>query len=274
MSTQKIDVVVDAGGSRVRAHAYQHDIAVTTFEIPQSANPIRMGIDHSLMVIESTIEGLLKRLGPISLRRIACGIAGAGRPDLRETMIDSLSRRFFCDVFVCSDAESVLEAAVESGPVSVLIAGTGAIAAGRRATGGLIRAGGFGCPGGDPGSGRWLAQQAKMAFGRQLDRSLTDFEIGPWVESMARAGHEGAIDLLRSCASHLVRLLVELAPDPGPLVTEGGLILHSSVVRTAFTERLSQDFPHLVLQDPWRQAHWGALSLARRSDSQDHVWWA
>ncbi len=276
MSQSKtIEIVVDAGGSQVRAHAYGHgDVLLDTFEVRSSANPVRMGLDKSLLGIEAAIDGLLKRLGPRSLGRIACGIAGAGKPMIREALLGSLSRKYFCDIFVCSDAESLLEAAAERGPVVVLIAGTGAIAACKNEEGEILRQGGLGPPPGDPGSGRWLAVKARNDSSFSFADELDDFDIGPEMEALAVGGHQPAIQLLEECASMLIRLLVALGPKPGPLITEGGLITHSSVVRRAFLQRLHVDLPHLTLSESWQRAHWGALSLARRVDNNENVWWA
>ncbi|MFT7619484.1 MAG: N-acetylglucosamine kinase-like BadF-type ATPase [Planctomycetota bacterium] len=273
MKLRRVDVVIDAGGSWVRAHAYAADICVETAEIRQPANPSYVGIDRSIMALEAVCEALGKKIGPtMSIRQITCAVAGAGRPAVRETIVDSLARNYFCDVFVCSDAESMLEAAAESGPVAVLIAGTGAIAAGRRQDGSLIRAGGLAPTEGDPGSGRWLARKGREQLKVELEE-LNDYDIGPKLESLALAGDAQALKLLKEGATCLVELLVALEPDAGPLVLEGGVITHSTILRKFFVDEVAKTLPDLVLAPTWRDAAWGALKLSRRAKTDGNIWW-
>ncbi len=274
MSGVQVDVVLDAGGSRVRGFLYEGNECLGEYAVMRPGNPRRVGLDRALGAMEEVVDGLLSRSGHPGMHRLACGVAGAGEPDWRNALSDALSRRFLVDAFVCSDAESLLEAAVPEGPVCVLIAGTGAIALMRDGQGEVHRSGGAGLPGGDPGSGLWLARQIRMQVTEDLPESLTDFDLGLLAEQRAQNGDPLSRSLFESAAHHLLALLKDLPAEPAPLVLHGGLMENTTILKERFLPLLARDIPHLRLAPSWRPPHWGALNLSRREDAGESSWWA
>jgi N-acetylglucosamine kinase-like BadF-type ATPase len=85
----------------------------------------------------------------------------SGGPDDKREILEGLLRTG-C-LIVTTDAEIALTGAVEAGQGIIVIAGTGSIALGRRDSGKLIRAGGWGYIFGDEGSAFDIARQAARA---------------------------------------------------------------------------------------------------------------
>lgn len=144
------------------------------------ANPTTHGVDAAAMHIEAAITEALAEAGLAAPAVDACviGMAGAsklvGDPAAAEA-IATLWRRIGlrCTVEIVADVTTAFAAGSPEPNGSVLLAGTGAIAAtmrDRRPAGIL---GGHGWLLGDEGSGFWIGRQAVRATLRDLDDGVT-----------------------------------------------------------------------------------------------------
>ena len=99
------------------------------------------------------------------------GGSGAARPELAATVRSLLAQILPTPIDVVGDMEIALEAAFDTGPGVIVIAGTGSIAYGRDAAGATARAGGWGFAIGDEGSAHWIGREAVRAILREHDRT-------------------------------------------------------------------------------------------------------
>lgn len=101
---------------------------------------------------------------------VCAGLAGAGSAAIAARIARSLEQIWpQANVRVITDAEAALLAVASTGPVAVLIAGTGSIAIGRNAKGEVARAGGYGPWISDPGSAYDMGRRAVEAAARARD---------------------------------------------------------------------------------------------------------
>jgi glucosamine kinase len=227
---------VDGGGTRTRvivADEGGHQLA--TAEGPGSA--IHPGeTARSADIIAQTIGAALDQISPDRARaRCLCvGVAGVGRGEARESLLDELDARNLAgETLVMADAMIALEDAFDDGAGILLIAGTGSIAVGRGPTGEVARSGGWGFVCGDEGSGAWLGQRALGVVtaahdGREPETGLTN----PLLQA---AGVDG-IDALVPWASRATPAdLARLAPAVLEVAATGDL-RSSSLVALAVEE--------------------------------------
>lgn len=101
---------------------------------------------------------------PAPVEAVCAGLAGAGRAEVRERATRLLARLVRAgEIFVTSDVEVALEAAVGPGAGVIVIAGTGSMAFGRTETGQQARAGGWGPAVSDEGSATDMGRGAVRA---------------------------------------------------------------------------------------------------------------
>jgi N-acetylglucosamine kinase-like BadF-type ATPase len=197
-----------------------------------------------------------------------------------------------------SDAAIALAAAVRDAPGIIVIAGTGSIAFARDDQGKLLRAGGWGVPFDDQGSGYYLGRKAVGAAleafdGRGphtllMDRICHHLDLGDITEIVAKqlsppqiaglfslvmeAAREGdmvARDLCDDAARDLARMAFALLKRAGwtrhpiPVVTTGGVFLSSILIRHAFVRHLRHFAPQARVELLVRPPVEGALWLAR-----------
>jgi N-acetylmuramic acid 6-phosphate etherase len=110
------------------------------------------------------------RLPGCSVHAACLGLAGAGRPDDRQLILEWAKTAGLADqVEVTTDVDLLLAAGTPQGWGIALVAGTGSIAFGRSADGHSARAGGWGHLLGDEGSGYALALSGLRAVARAAD---------------------------------------------------------------------------------------------------------
>ena len=109
---------------------------------------------------------------PAQVSRTCIGGSGAARPELAENVRQYLAEILATPIDVVGDMQIALEAAFDTGPGVLVIAGTGSIAYGRDRRGNTLRAGGWGFAIGDEGSAHWIGRAAVSAVLRAAD--LTD----------------------------------------------------------------------------------------------------
>ena len=196
------------------------------------------------------------------------------------------------------DAAIALAAAVRNAPGIIVIAGTGSIAFARDNQGKLLRAGGWGIPFDDRGSGYDLGRKAVAAAleafdGRGprtvlMDRICQELDLGkipeivskqleqqqvaalfPLVMEAALEGDLVSRHLCDEAARDLANLAVALLTRAGwtrrsmPVVTTGGVFKSSNLIRRAFARHLRRFAPLARVQLLERPPVEGALWLAR-----------
>src|SRR2546430_6631479 len=144
----------DGGGTKTECVLMDPVGKILARNFSGPSNPWRVGVESATREIEkaadlSLREALVARNAVVAL---GAGLAGTGKPELKEQMRASLARAFpGTAVSIFTDLEIALAAAGE-GPVIVLVAGTGSAAIGRNAQGQIWRTGGQGPRFGDDGS--------------------------------------------------------------------------------------------------------------------------
>jgi len=120
--------------------------------------------------------------------RTCVGGSGAARPELAEFVRSALAEILTTPIDVVGDMQIALEAAFDTGPGVMVIAGTGSIAYGRDAQGTTVRAGGWGFAIGDEGSAHWIGRTAVNAVLRAADpRDGATSDVTPVGSSLAGA---------------------------------------------------------------------------------------
>jgi N-acetylglucosamine kinase-like BadF-type ATPase len=221
---------------------------------------------------------------------IGAGLAGTGKPELKEGMRASLEAAFpGTKINIFTDLEAALAGAGD-GPVIVLVAGTGSAAIGRNAQGETWRTGGYGPHIGDDGSAfdigsRAMARAMKEREQRGEDSNLgvkilAQFEFASWKELQGRAqleadkiypavfpvvavaadvGDAAAREILVQAARELASLVNAVAEHSGlgreniMIVKTGGMVGRSAFFDVQLDEALKR-----VL----REAQIGGLRMA------------
>jgi N-acetylglucosamine kinase-like BadF-type ATPase len=173
-----------------------------------------------------------------------------------------------CPVRTVGDAVVAFASGTPDPGGTVLIAGTGAVAATITDWSVQRTADGLGWLLGDEGSGFWLGLSAARCTARALYAGSTGIlvravcarigsddpdifvsriyqlprehlaTLASTVIDTARAGDRDAAALLDDAAEHLVATLVSLAPGAGPIVLAGGVLITVDEVRRAVQHRL------------------------------------
>jgi glucosamine kinase len=201
-----------------------------------------------------------------------------------------------CPVRTVGDAVVAFASGTPDSGGTVLIAGTGAVAATITDWSVVRTADGLGWLLGDEGSGFWLGLSAARCTARALYAGRTGTlvravcdrigsadpavfvsriyqlprehlaTLAATVIDTARAGDPDASALLEDAAEHLVATLVSLAPGTGPIVLAGGVLITVDEVRDAVQARLLRRLgrPGIVGSDGALAAAW----IAAREVSQ------
>ena len=251
-------------------------------------------------IISDVVRRALAAAGKLSGDVLVVGAAGAGRQPEQEELQHALRGEGLAErVIVTTDIEVALAGAFGDGPGIVISAGTGSVAVGRDAEGGLHRAGGYGWQMGDEGSGYSIGRAALGAVSRAIDgrspetrlktRVLdatrsADFDalvrwaatagpaevasLAPPTLEVAASGDIVAQGIADYAARELSELAAHILPriggdGPVPVALSGGLLANDALKRTVLT-RLG-DEPRLAVQDQPVDAVAGALWIAARS---------
>ena len=262
---------VDGGGTKTVALLGDRDGNILGRGMSGSSNIHAVGFDAACLALESAVHMARKdHAGEISA--MCLGLAGAGRKEEMEQFQNWAAHTFpNTVVWVVSDAEILLMAAVPSGPALALICGTGSVVYGRTQTGELIRAGGWGYLFGDEGSGFAIGVAALRAImqaydGRGSETLLSELvlerlgllnpsdlvrsiymaesprlaiaSLADLVEQAADQSDPVAISILVQSAQELARIAAAIYPklgrSPVPLIITGGTILYGRHLKEAF----------------------------------------
>jgi N-acetylglucosamine kinase-like BadF-type ATPase len=275
---------VDAGGTASRAVLATSDGTVVGRGTAGPGNPISAG-SAAAVAIGTAIRQALAHLSPTSVTAAVLGVSGvASASDPAALVLVPMWRELglTCPLTIVGDVVTAFAAGAPDPSGTVLIAGTGAIAA--RITGYRVTAtaDGLGWLLGDEGSGRWIGLQTVRAAVRDWSsplgrlvaarsgarspeeavrwaQSLPFGEIGaltPPVCAAAREGAPGAARIIASAVGHLIATLDELAA-PGPVVLAGGLLVTDTPVRDGVLGVLAKrEVPTGTARDPAAGAAW------------------
>jgi len=293
---------IDGGGSKTSSVIGDQTSVLGTGHAGPS-NVIRFGEQKAREAFATAIRQACTtaNVNPQQITATCVGVAGAGRPEVSETV-----RRILADIVpgvieVVPDTVTALHAAFGEEPGVVVIAGTGSIAYGRNQQGDTARASGWGFAASDEGSGYWIGRRAVSAIMRAHDEdehtSLTaeitaafganswdelvlavnaspppDFAtLLPLVASAAQAGDTTARELLTEAGAELAKtasiVIRRLFPERAavPVAMSGGVFRNSDLVRQVFYNQLRSEYPDVAINstviDPVR----GALELARKA---------
>ncbi|SFB60338.1 BadF-type ATPase [Amycolatopsis marina] len=160
-------VGVDAGGTSTRALAVGPDGSMLGRGRSGGANPNSHSPEDATAHLAEAITAALSGLDAARTRACVVGMAGASK--LSDPVVAEAFDRTWdglglgCPVRVVSDAEAAFASATTAPDGTVLIAGTGSIAARIRKRRRVSVAGGYGWLLGDEGSAFWLGRQAVRA---------------------------------------------------------------------------------------------------------------
>jgi N-acetylglucosamine kinase-like BadF-type ATPase len=303
---------IDGGGTRTSAWLADVDGKVLARAETGPSNPLKVGLRAAEREILNAFRTCLREAGlPTSrasrqplLRAVCAGISGVDRKDVSRPLLTWFrhylpARRHL----LTSDAAIALAAAVGNSPGIIVIAGTGSIAFARNNQGRLLRAGGWGIPFDDLGSGYELGRKGVAAALEAFDgrcprtilmdricqhldlrditeivsRQLSPQQVAglfPVVMEAARDGDLAARHLCDEAARDLANLAAALLRRPGwphrstPVITTGGVFRSSKLISSAFARHLRRFAPWARVEMLERPPVEGALWLARACDKK------
>jgi N-acetylglucosamine kinase len=245
-----MDYVLGFDGGGTKTECVLMDAAGKIFARSFSgpSNPSRVGVESATREIEQAADLCLQeaRVARNAVVALGAGLAGTGKPEMKERMQASLAGAFpGAAVGVYTDLEMAL-AAAEEGPVIVLVAGTGSAAIGRNAQGEIWRTGGLGPRVSDDGGAFDIGSRAvaramkeREQLGRESNLGVKIFKqlgcaswpelqeratlaadkifpaIFPVVAAAADAGDSAAREILLQAAGELSSLVDAVAEHSG-----------------------------------------------------------
>jgi N-acetylglucosamine kinase-like BadF-type ATPase len=161
---------IDGGGTKTTCAVgdRSHLLAMAT---AGPSNIVRVGEAQARESLQRSVRQACAAAGiaPSDVSHTCVGGSGAARPELAEKVRNFLGDILSTPVEVVGDMQIALEAAFDTGPGVIVIAGTGSIAYGRDRQGRTVRAGGWGFAIGDEGSAHWIGRAAVSAVLRAAD---------------------------------------------------------------------------------------------------------
>ena len=300
---------IDGGGTRTAAWLSDREGNGLSRAESGPSNPLKVGFRAAEREILRAFRACLREAGlplpsartrtPPVLRAVCAGISGSGRRSVHRPLLAWMRQHIPARHYLLtSDAAIALAAAVRDGTGIIVNAGTGSFAFARDDQGNLLRAGGWGIPFDDRGSGYDLGRKAVAAALEAFDgrgpqtvlmdgicrhlhlrditgiisKSLEPQQVAalyPLAMEAAREGDLVARHLCDDAARDLAGLAVALLKRAGwtrramPVVTTGGVFKSSNLVRRAFVRHLRRFAPLARPEMLERPPVEGALWLAR-----------
>ncbi|MFC6021967.1 N-acetylglucosamine kinase [Plantactinospora solaniradicis] len=263
----------DCGGTTTRVVLSTLDGRIVGQGRALAGNPVATDPAEAAAALAAAGRAALGGTDPARVVGAVVGLAGVARladPQVAAVYAEQWTGLgLTCPMRPVGDAVVAFAAGTTAASGTVLIAGTGAVAAEvRDGTVGRI-ADGLGWLLGDEGSGFWIGLAAAKLTARALYRAppagalagalcerldTTDpdafvtgiYQLGrdhvaalaPLVTRAARDGDPAAAGLLDTAADRLTDTLLSLPPGPGPVVLAGGVLLGVPEIRDAVQERL------------------------------------
>jgi glucosamine kinase len=161
---------IDGGGTKTTCAVGDESRLLATATAGAS-NIVRVGEAQAHESLQAAVRQACAAAGitPAQVAHTCVGGSGAARPELAELVRRCLAEILSTPIDVVGDMQIALEAAFDTGPGVIVIAGTGSIAYGRAAKGNTVRAGGWGFAIGDEGSAHWVGRAAVSAVLRAAD---------------------------------------------------------------------------------------------------------
>jgi glucosamine kinase len=197
---------IDGGGTKTTC-AVGDESRLLAIATAGPSNIVRVGEVQARQSLQQSVRQACAAAGitPAQVSRTCVGGSGAARSELAESVRRSLAEILSTPIDVVGDMQIALEAAFESGPGVIVIAGTGSIAYGRDRQGTTVRAGGWGFAIGDEGSAHWIGRVAVSAVlraGDLTDENSEDRTHSSLAAALFKAwGVRSLVDLARSANS-------------------------------------------------------------------------
>lgn len=278
--TGPLVVGVDAGGTTTRVVVAELGGRVVGAARGEGGNPVAHGESIVAERIAETLRAALAAVDPADVAAAVAGLAGA-RVSCAER--DGIWRRAGLPIspLVVSDVQLAFVAGTDRPDGTVLVAGTGAVAAECRGRTPVRYADGHGWLLGDRGSGYWLGREAVQLTLAQLDRGdpptglcgrVLDALLGasapaatrtrllgavyaeppvrlarlaPLVLRAAGTADPDALHLVERAADHLLAALATVRPPDShlPVVLAGGVLTAPSPLAAAVRRRIAARWP-------------------------------
>ncbi len=228
---------IDGGGTKTTSVIADDSHTLATASAGPS-NIVRVGEAQARESLQQSVRRACAAAGitPAQIVHTCVGGSGAARPELAAIVRHILSELVPPPIDVVGDIQIALEAAFDTGPGVIVIAGTGSIAYGRDHSGGTARAGGWGFAIGDEGSAHWIGRAAVSAVlraadprdGNQPGRSpagTTPLQDGSLAAALGRAWGVTSLDDLARAANSipppdLAALFSAVAASRDPLAVQ------------------------------------------------------
>ena len=243
---------IDGGGTKTTSAVGDESQLLATATAGPS-NIVRVGEVQARESLHQSVRQACASAGitPPQVTHTCIGGSGAARPELAAIVRRALAEILPNPIDVVGDMQIALEAAFDTGPGIVVIAGTGSIAYGRDRQGNTARAGGWGFAIGDEGSAHWIGRAAVSAVLRAADASG------------AAAANDGMLELYSSFAADLgkawgVTTLADLARAANSIPPPDFAALFPAVAGS------QDDFAAQVLTQGGRELAQVAAIVARR----------
>lgn len=296
---------IDGGGTKTTCAVgdESHLLAAAT---AGPSNIVRVGEGKAGESLHQCVRQACAAAGivPEDVARTCIGGSGAAQPELAKIVRSLLAEILATPIEVVGDMQIALEAAFDTGPGIVVIAGTGSIAYGRDQQGRTARAGGWGFAIGDEGSAHWIGRKAVSAVLRAADLSdancaksaLVTSLLKAWgvtsIADLARAANsvpppnfaalfpaiaassddlatqvltEAGRELAEVAAVVIRRLFAKDHSGEVPLAMTGGVFRYAAMVRQVFYNELRALDPRVELNPQVVEPVEGALRMARRA---------
>lgn len=300
---------IDGGGTRTTAWLADGEGKLLGRAETGPSNPVKGGFRPAEREILKAFQNCLKEAGfppaaarkwhPPFVQALTAGIAGIDRQAARRPLLAWIRQHIPARHYLLTtDAAIALAAAVRDAPGIIVIAGTGSIAYARNDDGKVLRAGGWGTPFDDGGSGYDLGRKAVaaalQAFDRRgpdttltgkiceqlklevitdvVTRQLKQQEVAALSRLVIEADREGdlvAHHLCDDAARYLADLAIALLKQANwmrhatRVVLTGGVFKHSARIRRNFARNLRRFAPQARVEMLEHPPVEGALWLAR-----------
>jgi len=315
---------IDGGGTRTTAWLVDEAGRVVARAAAGPSNPLKVGFaaaQRELLraaraalapVNRSRSRGISRQRKPTARRTlsaaarndggldaVAAGLAGVDRPQVHRPLLAWLRRAIPARHHLLTvDAALALRAALGGAPGIIVIAGTGSIAYGQDGRGRILRAGGWGIPFDDLGSGYDLGRKAVGAALQDYDgrgphtlltrricralglQNITQVvmkplpqeriaALSPLVLDAARRGDDAARILCYQAGMDLADLVLSLIRQFGwskhrfRVFCSGGIFKSSEIIGATFKSYIRSAAPRAEVNLLRREPVEGALELAR-----------
>jgi len=295
---------IDGGGTKTTCALGDESRVLATVTSGPS-NVFRVGEERARESLHEAVRQACAAAG-IAPADIACtciGASGAGRREIAGLVRNTLAEILPKQIEVIGDLETSLDAAFDTGPGVIVIAGTGSSAYGRNRHGMTTRAGGWGFAVGDEGSAHWIGREAVRTVLRKCDEDPKNADITftaalckVWGVSspnelaltassvpapdfaalfpvIAGSKDEIALQIQSAAGRELARIVAIITrrlfhangTDPVPVAMIGGVFRHAPTVRETFYNELRRHDPRVEINPQVVEPVEGALRMARRA---------